>query len=221
MGIREQISEGLDKLSGLLFTPEPHSVLRTDYLEDWLDRVSENIASCPKRGRGRTREQVRQSTSAMAIEVALHEALGLPFVFKDDIDHRDESTFMFDAEWRGQLIETKRHSFGWFSFHEGTLRTFRRRAEKLDWFVTARMVEDELQYRVGFKIVAASKYIGDCWMPPQMGSKCSFDQYKAQRQGVAVINPEDYFTEDELRKWEPTKPHDPAKADLRLVELMG
>jgi hypothetical protein len=198
MSMREKCRGRLDRYEALLFTTEPEIVVRTPEREAWLDRIAERMHACSNRSHGRPREKIRAALNCMSIEIGLSQRLDVPFSMKEEIDPADPSTFKYDVEFEGDLLETKVFNDKWFSFRKSALSTFLKHAKTLDFLVAAQIVIEPHAWLVGFKIVAHAPTFESFRDDGNHKSAVGYYNHKMAGPDFCRFTDHEYFAKEEL-----------------------
>lgn len=134
-------------------------VVEKDEIFDDITQMTGAIYPCPRRNaRRRSYDQVFNDCSRIAIEYALAKILGGERN-PNEWDMYNPETFRWDVRVDDTYFEVKRHALGtkWFSYPDDGMKTFRKYASTLDYFVSGYMETYGDAYIVDFALVANAK----------------------------------------------------------------
>lgn len=154
--------------------------INKEEMHDVINKMALAIYPCSKRNaRGRTFKQVYTDCSRIVIEHALAEVLGgerNPLEW----DYTVLESYLYDVRVGNILFEVKRHKIGtnWFSYPESGMKTFRKHANKIDYFVSAYMFTHKDTYEIRFALVANAKTFFNFFIPSKYPNQDSYYHHK-------------------------------------------
>jgi hypothetical protein len=158
-------------------------------MHDVINEMAMKIYSCARRNsRGRSFKQVYSDCSRIVIEYALAKVLGgerNPLEW----DYKVLESYRWDVRVEDVVFEVKRHKVGtnWFSYPEEGMKTFRKHASTIDYFVSAYMISHKDTYEIRFALVANAKTFFNYFKPSRYHNQDSYYDHKtAQRANQCI-----------------------------------
>jgi len=161
-----------------------------DEMHEVIHEMATEIYPCPKRNaRGRKFAQVYVDCSRIVIEYALAKVLGgerNPLKW----DYKVLESYRYDVRVGELVFEVKRHKVGtnWFSYPEDGMKTFRKHANTIDYFVSAYMITHKDSYEIRFALIANAKTFFNYYKPSRYYNQDSYYDHKIAKNANQCID---------------------------------
>jgi len=155
----------LKELASIILIKDTIIVEKTDELMDRILKMSIAIYCNPEQRKGRTAEQVYNSTQRIAIEHALVMIDPERFMLNPlEHDKTNRHSYAFDAidKQSGCTLETKRYTSDkpdgtratWLTYPRESFRTLHKNKDIVDFLIAGKMVCHPKFFEVGFHLIA-------------------------------------------------------------------
>lgn len=155
-------------------------IVSKEELHGTIHPMAVSIHACPRRNASRRSfKQVYTDCSRIAIEYALAKTLNgerNPMVW----DFKVLESYRWDVRVGNVFFEVKRHKLGtnWFSYPEEGMKTFKKHASTLDYFISAYMFTREDSYEIRFALIANAKTFFKFYIQSKYPNQDSYYHHK-------------------------------------------